>query len=215
MMIKADKFLFCREHQLSCTLFLFCPQPQYMLESRPYPISPHDKSAGFCCPAEQKWRSRRTVCRSCSALSWYCCLVLILPQSSCSLITSAFHHSPQPLMSLTGECWDVFLLSSWTVLTEVLMEAEQLPKCAAETFIELKWKWACQKRLTADTASVLRMKSQTAPKGTLEHSGTPGPLDKICPAGTKLMRSCKGVTYQPSPKTSISLLCMRIGSEES
>lgn len=143
MMIKADKFIFCREHQLSCTLFLFCPQ--YMLESQHYFISPHDKSADFCCPAEQEWRSRRTECRSRSALYWYCCLVLILSQSSGSLIIDAFHHSPRPLMSLTGECWDVFLLSSWTILTKILMEAEQLPECNAEMFIELKWK--CQKRI--------------------------------------------------------------------
>lgn len=55
-------------------------------------------------------------------------------------ITDLFHPSLQALMSHAGEPWDVFSLSSCTVLTEVLMEAEQPPKYAAEMFIQLKWK---------------------------------------------------------------------------
>lgn len=56
------------------------------------------------------------------------------------------------------------------------------------------------KRLTADTANVLGINFQPAPKSRLEHSGSPGELDKLCPAGTKLMRICKGTMCQPFPK---------------
>lgn len=55
-------------------------------------------------------------------------------------ITSLFYPGLQTLVTLTGEGWEVFFLSSCTFLTKVLTEAEQPPEYAAETFIELKWK---------------------------------------------------------------------------
>ena len=55
-------------------------------------------------------------------------------------ITNLFYPDLQSLISLTGEGWGVFFLSSCTVLTKVLMEAEEPPEYAAEMFIELKWR---------------------------------------------------------------------------
>lgn len=141
----------------SCTLCCLCPQLQHVLESQLWPTSPCDKRAGFCCssPGEQLlgpgWRRGRRVCAPHSASLLIALLntdpvpVVLFTAGNRTKITNLFYPGLQSLISLDGEGWGVFFLSSGAVLTKVLMEAEQPPEHAAETFIELKWKSACQK----------------------------------------------------------------------
>lgn len=72
-------------------------------------------------------------------------LIVVLADGKRIKYTNLFYPGLQSLISLAGEGWDVFLLSSCTVLTKVPMKADQPPEYAAETFTELKWKQTCQK----------------------------------------------------------------------
>lgn len=71
--------------------------------------------------------------------------IILLTAGSQDEINNLFHPGLQALTSLTAEGRHVFFLSCCTVVTEVLMEAEQPPEYPAEMFIELQWKRSCQK----------------------------------------------------------------------
>lgn len=134
-----------------------CPQLQHLQESQVCPISASVKRAGFCLRIwwvrllAPGWRRGRRVCASNPGSSLVLLLstdpdpIILLTAGSRAEINNLLHPGLQPLTSLPAEGRNVFFLSWCTVVTEVLMEAEQPPVCATERFIELKWKRSYQK----------------------------------------------------------------------
>ena len=125
-------------------------------ESQVCPISASDERAGFCCSflvsvaAGTRLEKREEgMCISTSFLVLLLSTdpdpIILLTAGSQDEINNLFHPGLQALTSLTAEGRHVFFLSCCTVVTEVLMEAEQPPEYPAEMFIELKWKRSYQK----------------------------------------------------------------------